>query len=281
MSIIGLGHLLYPFVVFTSIIPIFLMLNMSLPSNVSSVLEGMLSFQVKGIVPLMEMNSDFFVVFPPMTYDYYRLFDYFIFAKLGDILTILLVNVMTKFDQGIIRMFPPGKIRRYLFESLVRRGYAVMSVCILSFLPSFLIFASVMINWVQWEGTGEIFNYCSCVFVCGFYLAYIFNHASNLSGTKQVKNIENEYCFYGINSQDPAAPKTTLMVIITDLWLAGSLPLIGPMPYFCSSLLLLALRTIMHLRPNFYRGKIQFALRTLENVILIAVYAIMLAFYLG
>lgn len=126
------------------------MLNMSLPSNLSCVLEGFLSFQVKAIVPLMELNSDYFVTFPPMTYDYYRLLDYFVLCKLGDLLTILLVNVMTKFDQGIIRMFPPGRIRRYLYESLVRRGYAVMSLCILSFQPALILLASVYINYSQW-----------------------------------------------------------------------------------------------------------------------------------
>ena len=105
----------------------------------------MLSFQVKSIVPLLEMQSDFFVIFPPMTYDYYGFLDYFLLGKLGDILTIVLVNVMTKFDQGIVRMFPPGRIRRYLYESLVRRGYAVMAICILSFQPSLILLTSVYI----------------------------------------------------------------------------------------------------------------------------------------
>lgn len=98
-------------------------------------------------------------------------------------------------------MFPPGRIRRYLYESLVRRGYSVMSLCILSFQPSLILLSGVYITYNQWETSEEIFNYCSCVFAFGFYLAYNFNHASNLQGTKLMKNIENEQCFFGINSQ--------------------------------------------------------------------------------
>jgi hypothetical protein len=149
-SIIGQGHLLFPFVVFIQLIPLFLMLNMSLPPNLSMVLDAMLSFQVKSVIPMMSMKSNFFVIFPPMTYDYYNLYDFLLLGKIGDMLLVVFVNVMTKFDEGIVRMFPPGKIRRYLYESLVRRGYAVLSLCLLSFQPSLILLAGVYINYDQW-----------------------------------------------------------------------------------------------------------------------------------
>lgn len=95
--------------------PIFLMLNMSLPPNLSMTLDAMLSFQVKSVIPMMSMKSNFFVIFPPMTYDYYSLYDFLLLGKIGDMLLVVFVNVMTKFDEGIVRMFPPGKIRRYLY----------------------------------------------------------------------------------------------------------------------------------------------------------------------
>lgn len=96
--------------------PVFLMLNMSLPASLSMVLDAMLTFQVKSIVPLLgNSDSKFIVLFPPITYDYYNLHDFILLCKIGDFLLIVLVNVMTKFDEGIVRMFPPGKIRRYLY----------------------------------------------------------------------------------------------------------------------------------------------------------------------
>lgn len=153
LTIIGQGHLLFPFATFIQLIPLFLMFRMSLPANLSMALDGMLSFQVKSIVPMMNIKSDFFVVFPPMTYDYYGLYDFFLFGKIGDLLLLVFVNVMTKFDEGIVRMFPPGRIRRYLYESLVRRGYAVMSLCILSLQPSFILLAGVYITYDQWESS--------------------------------------------------------------------------------------------------------------------------------
>lgn len=85
-----------------------------------------------------------------MTYDYYNLYDFLLLGKIGDMLLVVFVNVMTKFDEGIVRMFPPGKIRRYLYESLVRRGYAVLSLCLLSFQPSLILLAGVYINYDQW-----------------------------------------------------------------------------------------------------------------------------------
>ena len=178
-------------------------------------------------------------------------------------------------------MFPPGRIRRYLYESLVRRGYSVMSLCILSLQPSLIILAGVYVTYNQWESSEEIFNYCCCIFVFGFYLAYNFNHASNLQGTKLMKNIENEQCFLGLNSQEPTAARTTLLVLATDFWLVGSFHLVGPMIYFISSLSFLALRVILHIKRNFYIGKIQFALRTFSNIFLLAIYGILFAFYLG
>jgi hypothetical protein len=112
---VGQGHLLFPFVTFIQLMSLFLMLKMSLPANLSMVLDGMLSFQVKSVIPLFNIKSNFFVIFPPMTYDYYGLLDFLLFGKIGDMLLIILVNVMTKFDEGIVRMFPPGRIRRYLY----------------------------------------------------------------------------------------------------------------------------------------------------------------------
>lgn len=97
------------------LLPIFLMLNMSLPANLSMVLDALMSFQVKSIIPLFSIKSKTVVIFPPMTYDYYGLYDFFLLGKIGDMLLIVLVNVMTKFDEGIVRMFPPGRIRRYLY----------------------------------------------------------------------------------------------------------------------------------------------------------------------
>lgn len=41
--------------------PLFLMLIMSLPANLSMVLDAMMSFQVKSVIPFMNMNSNFFV----------------------------------------------------------------------------------------------------------------------------------------------------------------------------------------------------------------------------
>ena len=52
-TIIGAGHLIYPIVIFIQIIPLFLMLNLSLPNSLTAVLEAMLSFQVPSIVPIM------------------------------------------------------------------------------------------------------------------------------------------------------------------------------------------------------------------------------------
>lgn len=114
-SILGQGHLLFPFVTFIQLMPIFLILNMSLPANLSMVLDAMLSFQVKSVIPMLTIKSDFFVQFPPMTLDYYTLYDFIVLGKIGDMLLLLFVNVMTKFDEGIVRMFPPGRIRRYLY----------------------------------------------------------------------------------------------------------------------------------------------------------------------
>jgi hypothetical protein len=113
-TIIGQGHLLFPFVVFIQYMPLFLMLLMSLPANLSMLLDAMMSFQVKSIIP-MSINSNFFVIFSPLTYDYYGLCDFLLFGKIGDILLLIFVNVMTKFDEGIVRMFAPGRIRRYLY----------------------------------------------------------------------------------------------------------------------------------------------------------------------
>lgn len=112
-------------------------------------------------------------------------------------------------------------------------------------------------------------------------MAYIFNHASNLTGTKTMKNIENSQCFFDINSQEVTARKTTLFVLVSDFWIIGTLHLIGPMIYFTTSILLLIIRTVIHLKPGYYIGKIQFALRTFTNIFLLAIFCIMFVFYLG
>jgi hypothetical protein len=115
------------------------------------VLDAMLSFQVKSVVPLLSINSNFVVAFPPLVYDYYGLNDFFIFGKIGDLLTIALVCVLTKFDEGFVRMFPPGRIRRYVYDSLVRRGYSVLVLCILSLQPSLILLTGAYIGFSQWE----------------------------------------------------------------------------------------------------------------------------------
>jgi hypothetical protein len=55
MTLVGQGHILFPLVVFIQLMPLFLMLNMALPGNLSMVLDAMLSFQVKGVVPLLSI----------------------------------------------------------------------------------------------------------------------------------------------------------------------------------------------------------------------------------
>jgi hypothetical protein len=131
--------------------PLFLMLNLALPANLSMILDAMLSFQVKSVIPLLSIDSNFVVTFPPLVYDYYGLNDYFIFGKIGDLLTIVLVFVLTKFDEGFVRMFPPGKVRRYVYDSLVRRGYSVMALCLLSLQPSLILLTGAFISFSQWE----------------------------------------------------------------------------------------------------------------------------------
>lgn len=98
MTLIGQGHLIFPLVVFIQLMPLFLMLNIALPANLSMVLDAMLSFQVKSVVPLLSIESNFVVAFPPLVYDYYQLNDFFVFGKIGDLLTIVLVYVLTQFD---------------------------------------------------------------------------------------------------------------------------------------------------------------------------------------
>jgi hypothetical protein len=138
-------------VVFIQVMPLFLTMNLALPANMSMVLDAMLSFQVKSVVPLLTLNSNLVVAFPPLIFDYYGLNDLFLFGKIGDLLTIALVCVLTKFDEGFVRMFPPGKIRRYVYESLVKRGYSVLSLCLLSFQPSLILLAGAYLSFSQWE----------------------------------------------------------------------------------------------------------------------------------
>lgn len=98
VTLIGQGHLLFPFVIFIQLMPLFLMLNIALPASLSMILDAMLSFQIKSVIPLLDISSNFVVTFPPMTYDYYGLNDFFLFGKIGDLLMLVLVNVLTKFD---------------------------------------------------------------------------------------------------------------------------------------------------------------------------------------
>jgi len=74
------------------------MINMSLPANLSMVLDGMLTFQVQSVIPMLDIKSNFFVLFPPLTYDYYDLRNFLLLGKIGDMLLIVLVNILTKFD---------------------------------------------------------------------------------------------------------------------------------------------------------------------------------------
>lgn len=96
-----------------------------------------------------------------------------------------------------------------------------------------------------------------------------------------MKNIENEQCFFGLNSQEPSAPRTTLIVLATDFWLVSSFHLVGSMIYFIMSIILLVIRSLIHLKRDFYIGRIQFALRTFSNLFLLLIYCLMFVFYLG
>ncbi len=96
-----------------------------------------------------------------------------------------------------------------------------------------------------------------------------------------MKNIENENCFFGINSQELTAPRTTLFILVTDFWMVASIHLVGPMIYFSISILMLFIRFLMHLKRDFYIGRIQFSIRTFSNIFLIAIYSLMFVFYLG
>jgi hypothetical protein len=98
--------------------------------------------------------------------------------------------------------------------------------------------------------------------------------------SKELRNIENEHCYFGLNCQVPSVTYTTLLVLATDFWIVGALNLIGPMPYFASSLLLLSIKVLIHLRPSFYIGKIQFAIRTLSNLLFLSIFCTMLVLYL-
>jgi hypothetical protein len=53
------------------------------------------------------------------------------------------------------------------------------------------------------------------------------------------------------------------------------------MVYFISSILLLTIKTILHIRPGYFIGKIQFALRTFSNIFLLTIFCLMFVFYLG
>jgi len=114
-TILGLGHWIFPFIVIIQIMPLFLMMELTLPASIKMLLDSMLTFQNKSVLPMFTISSNFLVEFPPISYDYYGFYDFILLSKIGDILLILFMVVITKFDDGIVRMFPLGQVRRYLY----------------------------------------------------------------------------------------------------------------------------------------------------------------------
>lgn len=70
-------------------------------------------------------------------------------------------------------------------------------------------------------------------------------------------------------------------MLVTDFWIIGSFHLVGAMVYFPTTIVLLVFRIIIHLKKNFYIGRIQFALRTLSNIFILTIFCIMYVYYLG
>ena len=70
-------------------------------------------------------------------------------------------------------------------------------------------------------------------------------------------------------------------MLATDFWIIGSLHLVSPMIYFVSCILFLAIRIVIHIKRDYYIGRIQFGLRTSSNIFVLAIYCIMFVFYLG
>lgn len=127
------------------------MIDLALPGLLKMVLDSMLTFQNESIIPMFTISSDFVVQFPPIVYNYYGFFDLILIAKFGDILLLFFIFVITKFDDGIVRMFPIGTVRRHVYESLVMRGYSTMSFTVLSFQPSFILLAGVYLSYTYFE----------------------------------------------------------------------------------------------------------------------------------
>jgi hypothetical protein len=53
------------------------------------------------------------------------------------------------------------------------------------------------------------------------------------------------------------------------------------MIYFVTSILFLVIRVLIHLKRDYYIGKIHFTLRTFSNLFLLAIFCVMFVFYLG
>lgn len=178
--VIGFTRWFYPVVVFIQICPIFLFLRMSIPASISAVLEGFLEFQVQSVTPLGDFSAWMDIYFPSLTLHYYQITGYVLFSKLFDIVFILLVIIITKFDEGIVRMFPKGIVRTYMRQSLVRKGYAVRSLSIMALLPSFAFISGAFIASRDFASRMELFNFVCSLLMFGFSIIYVFNHSATL-----------------------------------------------------------------------------------------------------
>ena len=114
MVLLGLVRFIYPIVVFVQICPLFLFMGISLPGNLAAVLESLLFFQFRSMTPVGEFSAWMDIVFPPLTFHYYGIAGYVFFSKIFDLLTILMVIAITKFEGGLMRIFPRGAVRNYL-----------------------------------------------------------------------------------------------------------------------------------------------------------------------
>lgn len=178
-------------------------------------------------------------------------------------------------------MFPKGAIRRFFYETLVRRGYAVRSLGILAFQPSFLVVCGVFLTWTTWQTMGEVVNYISIVFLFGFFMVYNFNHISNLHVAKELRNIETQNNYLGLNGQANSAYKVILMTHSIDFVLAGGLFVLQPFPYFIICLLLLVIKLALYINCDLYRNNAHFILKLMQNILLLSIYVQMMVFYLG
>lgn len=63
--------------------------------------------------------------------------------------------------------------------------------------------------------------------------------------------------------------------------MVGALNLVSPMVYFVSCILFLTIKVLIYLRPSFYIGKGQFALRVISNILLLTIFVLMMVLYLS